>query len=257
MKISCCNLKKITLIFFSAVFFLSFFALLTTVVSDWKEERAFKILAQSVNDYDTEQATNNDKILPQYQELYKQNTDLAGWIKIENTNINYPVMFTPDDIEYYLRRSFDGSSSNLGVPFIGYNCSLEPRSTNILIYGHNMNNGAMFHDLLKYQNKDFYLEHSLVNFDTLKETAQYEIIAAFYTRIYPENYEDVFRYYEYTNLTDPLLFAEFINNVTQESLYDTGITAEYGDLLLTLSTCSYHADNGRFVVIARKQTSVD
>ena len=243
-------LKKLGVIFFSAVFLLSFFVSLTIII---KDERFFKILAQNIEITSlSAKIAESSAILPQYQELYTQNNDLADWLKIEGTHIDYPVIYTTDDTEFYLRHAFNGNSSDLGVPFIGYHCTSEPQSSNLIIYGHNVNNGAMFHDLLQYAQQDFYLAHPFIRFDTLKETAQYEIVAAFYAQIYPNDRKNVFRYY-HTDLSYPDLFSEFSEHLAQASLFDTGININYGEQLLTISTCSYHTDNGRFVIVARKQ----
>ena len=122
---------------------------------------------------------------------------------------------------------------------------------NYLIYGHHMRNGTMFTALLSYADKEFWQEHPTIQFNTLDGTGVYSILAAFYSKIYPEE-EEEFRYYQYTDLRDIQDFNAYTNQVKEAALYDTGITAEYGDMLLTLSTCSYHVNNGRFVVVARR-----
>lgn len=80
---------------------------------------------------------------------------MAGWITIEGTPVNYPVMFTPDQPDFYLKHGFDKEYSAYGVPFVGENCTLSPRSDNLIIYGHHMKNGTMFAALADYENKDF------------------------------------------------------------------------------------------------------
>lgn len=184
-----------------------------------------------------------------YDNLYAQNPDLFGWISIEGTPINYPVMHTPDDPEHYLRRAFDGSYSLSGVPFLDADCCMD--CGNYLIYGHNMKNGTMFASLLDYGNEEFRLEHPIIRFDTMDASGEYEVLAAFYAEIYRVEDQGVFRYYTYTDLTNEDVFNEYLQKVYDASLYETGVSAKYGDQLLTLSTCSYHAENGRFVVIAR------
>lgn len=176
---------------------------------------------------------------------------MAGWIEIEETKLSYPVMYTPDDVEYYLRRAFDETDSIAGTPFIGYDCLLEPRSDNLLIYGHNMKNGTMFTTILSYKDKTFWEKHPIIKFDTLYEENQYEIMATFYVTANVGNGH--FEFYNFTNAESEEEFNKFIDTCKELSLYDTGITAKYGDDLITLSTCSYHSTNGRFVVVARKQ----
>ena len=188
--------------------------------------------------------------LPQYVPLYEMNPDFFGWLSIEGTDIDYPVMYTPDRPDYYLERAFDGSFSYSGVPFIDEKC---PADGNFyLIYGHHMQNKTMFGHIPKYADQSYYEEHPIIRFDTLYEQREYQVIAAFYSRVYGKNETDVFRYYEYTDLTDEAVFNKYIQQVQAAAIYDTGFGAEYGDELLALSTCNYHTADGRFVVIAKR-----
>lgn len=197
-----------------------------------------------------EESADTDKLLPRYESLYARNPDLFGWVSIEGTKIDYPVMHTPEDEEYYLRRDFDGEDSNAGVPFLAGECFLG--CGNYIVYGHHLFSGAMFSDLLRYEDEAFYEEHPTVRFDTLREKGEYAVLAAFEGEVYAAG-EEGFRYYAYTDLTDPAVFEEYLAGVRERALYETGVTAEYGDELLTLSTCRT-ADTGRarFVVVAKK-----
>ncbi len=186
-----------------------------------------------------------------YDAVYAQNHDLFGWISIEGTKVDYPVMYTPEDPEHYLHRAFDGSSSQSGVPFLDGDCY--EGCGNYILYGHHMRNGTMFATLQNYEKKEFWLEHPVIRFDTVREPGEYEVLAGFYARVYRKNEDAVFRYYNYTDLTDKETFDEFMNQVKAAALYDTGVTAEYGDGLLTLTTCSYHTSDGRFVVVAKRK----
>ena len=185
-----------------------------------------------------------------YDDLYAQNSDLFGWICIEGTQINYPVMHTPDDPEYYLRRAFDGKKSTSGVPFLDGSCY--KGCGNYIVYGHRMKNGTMFAAITDYADEEFWREHPIIYFDTLDEAGEYEVLAAFYAKAYRADDKNVFRFYNYTDLTDEAVFDEYLACVYDAALYDTGITAQYGDQILTLTTCSYHTTDGRFVVVARK-----
>lgn len=188
--------------------------------------------------------------LPQYAPLYEQNSDFFGWITIEGTDIDYPVMYSPDRPEYYLNRAFDGSYSGSGVPSIDGKCP--PDGKYYLIYGHHMKNKTMFGSLPKYADKSYYEDHPIIRFDTLYEQREYQVIAAFYSRIYDKKDAGVFCYYEYTDLSDQEVFDEHIRQVKAAAIYDTGLSAEYGDELLALSTCNYHTQDGRFVVVAKR-----
>ena len=190
-------------------------------------------------------------MLPGYAALYAENPDLFGWVQIDGTKLDYPVMHTPDDPEFYLQRAFDRSASGSGVPFLDGSCT--EGGGNYLIYGHNMRSGTMFATLLSYAQPDFYEAHPVIRFDTLFEEGTYEIMAAFYSNVYDSNDQNVFRYYQYTDLRNPDRFQEYVSQAAAAALYDTGVTAQYGDQLLTLTTCSYHTDNGRFVVVARRR----
>jgi len=181
------------------------------------------------------------------QAMLNLNPDYFGWITIEGTTVDYPVMFTPNVPQKYLHRSFEGEYSYSGVPFVD-EC-WEQKNNLYLIYGHNMKNGAMFGCLLEYADKSYFEEHPTIYFSTLYDEGNYEIYGAFYSRDYPAGVSG-FRYYEYTDLSSEARFDEFVKKVAKERQYDTGVTPEYGDRFIMLSTCSYHVENGRFVVIA-------
>ena len=195
---------------------------------------------------DAPSASEAELAQEKYSALFEQNNDFVGWISIDGTDINYPVMQTPDHPDYYLKHGFDKAYSNYGVPYIDEACA-PGLSNNIVIYGHHMNDGSMFANLCGYADRDFWAEHKTIHFDTLSSFGEYEVMAAFR---FNAN-RDTFRYNEYTNM-DEAEFAEFLENVRARALYDTGAELEYGDTLLTLSTCEYTYRNGRFVVVAKK-----
>lgn len=191
----------------------------------------------------------NQSPLSKYQELFNQNNEMAGWISIAGTNINYPVMYTPDNPDFYLKRSFEKKDSAYGVPYIAEHCNPFEPSDNVIIYGHHMKNGTMFTGLMDYESEKFYEGHKTIYFDTLTKTADYEIIAVFKTTVY----DDIgFKYYLFANAETEEDFQAYVDGCRALSLYDTGVTAEYGDKLITLSTCEYSKPNGRLVVVAKK-----
>lgn len=189
-------------------------------------------------------------ILKKYRNLYSENEDVAGWLSVEGTRIDYPVMQCEDD-EFYLHHDFDGQESKYGSLYVRERADLDA-GTNFVIYGHNMKDGSMFGDLDLYEQERFYLEHPLISFDTLYEERTYEIVAAFPSQVYDEDAEE-FKYYQFYEAETEEEFNEFYENIKALSLYDTGVTAAYGDTFLTLSTCAYHVDDGRFVVVGRKK----
>lgn len=185
---------------------------------------------------------NNDINL---YELYQQNNDLIGWIKIDNTNIDYPVMQTRNDEEYYLKRNFYKNYSSYGTPFMASSCNINS-SENIIIYGHHMNNLQMFGILEKYKSKDFYKEHRAIKFYTLDGLQEYEIFAVFKTALYQKN---TFKYYQNIEFENEADYNNFINNCINRSFYKTGIKPVHKNKLITLSTCEYSTKDSRLVVV--------
>lgn len=186
--------------------------------------------------------------------LYEKNHDTVGWIEIKDTKINYPVMQTPSDPEYYLRRNFEKKDSLAGTPFLDAD-SERNKSKNYLIYGHNMKNGTMFNQLLKYEDEEFWKEHKTFIYDEVKKGKQsegtYEVVATFKSQIYSVNSKE-FKYYAYPSITDKATYDEYVAGIRNLSEYDTGVVPKYGEQLVTLSTCAYHVDDGRYVVVGRK-----
>lgn len=189
-------------------------------------------------------------ILDKYAGLYEENSDLAGWLSIEGMKINYPVMQCEDD-EYYLHHDFYGNEDKYGCLYVRETADVNTPGTNFVIYGHNMRDGSMFGDLDLYKDEEFFKEHSLISFDTLYEERTYEIVAVFLSRVYRED-EEVFKYYDFYEADTQEEFQDFYENIKSMSLYDTGVTAEYGDTFITLSTCAYHVEDGRLVVVAKR-----
>lgn len=189
-------------------------------------------------------------MLDKYIPVYEMNTDLFGWIYIDGTVVDYPVMHSPDEPEQYLRKNVKGEFSLSGVPFMAADCY--EGCGNYILYGHNMKNGSMFHTMMSYADETFWKEHPTIGFDTLYQTGAYKVYAAFYSKAYYVEDEGVFRVYEFTEINDEATFCEFADQAKKASIYDTGVEAECGDTFITLITCSYHTDNGRFVVIAVK-----
>ena len=220
-----------------------------------KQEEVFEKIAEVVEQAQTGESettdvllTEEETVLAEYGELYLQNTDMVGWLSIAGTNINYPVMQTPNNPNYYLKHNFEKEYSDLGTPYVQENCDLLT-SDNLVIYGHHIKGQKMFGALENYKSKDFYEEHKTIRFDTLTKQGEYEIIAVFKTVAYSS---EGFRYYDFIDAEDENDFNAYIAKCKELALYDTGVTAEYGDRLITFSTCEYSAQNGRLVVVAKK-----
>ncbi len=195
-------------------------------------------------------------ILARYAALYEKNHDMIGWLEIAGTGINYPVMFTPADGDFYIDKDFEGQQTVSGSLFADGRSSFKPVSDNIIIYGHNMKNGAMFGALTEYRDKAFFNTHRIIRFDTVHEPVEYEVIAVFYSRVYKKS-ENIFKFYNFIETVNEQDFDDFISKIKSMSIYETGVTAVYGDTLITLVTCAYHVRNGRFVVIAKNSTGPD
>lgn len=212
---------------------------------DKKQESTFEELVEIAED--KEQNTDEKKEdTINIEELYEINNDIIGWVKIEDTNINYPVMQTKDRPNYYLRKDFYKKYSQWGTPFLAENCDIQT-SDNLIIYGHHINNSKMFGELEKYRNQEFYSHHKFIKFYTKDNLTEYEIISVFRTIANSE-----FKYYEFVNANDEREFETFITKCKELSFYNTENNAEFDDKLITLVTCDYSLKNGRLVVIARK-----
>lgn len=249
--------KKVYLtgLIFSIVFLMvSVFAIFHHYRQAQKAEEQFEHLAEVVEeaeDIEKEDVEDNEEESPlnRYLELFRQNNDMAGWIAIEDTNINYPVMYTPYEKDFYLKKNFEKEYSAYGVPYIAEHCSPSEPSDNIIIYGHHMNDGSMFADLMKYESKKFYESHKKIRFDTLTEVSEYEVICVFKTTVYDDK---GFKFYEFANAETAEEFDAYVKECKSLEFYDTGVSAEFGDELITLSTCEYSKENGRMVVVAKK-----
>lgn len=188
-------------------------------------------------------------------ELYAQNPEIVGWVKIEDTKIDYPVMHTPENEDKYSRKNFEQKTDTAGLPMLDKDCVLdrENETKNLIIYAHNMGNGTAFGQLKKYAKKDFWEEHPYISFSSLYEERTYEVVAAFYDRIY-YNYEQVFKFYFFVDPQSAEEYEEANAEYHRKAEYDTGIDLKDGDRLITLVTCAYHTEDGRFVVVAREVT---
>ncbi|MCR5301718.1 MAG: class B sortase [Lachnospiraceae bacterium] len=190
------------------------------------------------------------EILDDYITLYNNNKSLVGWIRIDDTHIDYPVMQSKSN-DYYLDHNFDQEKDNNGSIFIDSECSIWPRSQNIIIYGHNMKSGKMFGDLKNYKNEQFAKDHPFVFFDTLYEKGKYQVMYVFGDNVYDE-VEVTFKYYQFINANSEAEWNSAMNDMSEKSLYDTGVEASYGEDIITLSTCDYEKDAERFVVVAKR-----
>lgn len=255
---------------FSLMFLVSGFLLVRYYVNSNKQEKVYShlsqimekeeettlpggLLTESQSPYTavTDREGNTVMILKQFEELYKLNPDIVGWMRIEGTALDYPVMYKPGSKEFYLRKNYYGEKATHGCLYIQETCSVFPRSDNLTIYGHNMRDGSMFGCLKNYREESFWKEHPVITFNTLKEEAQYEIFAVFATT---SSVGEGFKYHYFINAAGEKDFHDFVDTCKALSFYDTGIDPVLGDQFITLSTCEDTLVNGRLVVVARKIT---
>ena len=189
-------------------------------------------------------------VLPEYKTLYNSNKNLIGWIKIDDTIIDYPVMQCGDN-EFYLTHNFDSEEDVAGTLFLDCNCDVLRGSDNYIIYGHHLQSGRMFSSIGEYESESYYESHKYIQFDTIYERQLYQVMYAFRSRVYTED-EVTFKYYQFIDANSEEEFNSYMAEMEAESFYDTGVRAFYGDQLLTLSTCDYQEQNGRFVVVAKR-----
>ena len=264
-------IRQFILLVLTGIFLYSGFKVANLYFTEKNEEEAFTALTELVESYknsskeksimpkepadyvtgDAETAETELSALSYYEIVYEKNTDFIGWLTVPDTNINYPVMYTPDEPEHYLHTAFDGKYSLSGTPFIGANCDTE--SDCFIIYGHNMKNETMFGTLDNYLKAEFFEKNPEFTFGTLFEERTYRVFAAFKGRILGEN-EPGFRYYDCVGNLDEKDYKDLVEEIKRISLYKTDEEPEYGDQILLLSTCAYHTENGRFVVAAYRNT---
>ncbi len=242
------KLKKKFIILFSILFIIS--PLVISTIKIVKHKNTNKKIINILKETIKENNTNEENVTNVVKELKQMNNDFVGVLSIPDTIINYPVMYTKGE-DYYLRKSFDKKQSDAGTLFIDKHNSIDPIDDNIIIYGHNMKNGTMFHELLNYKKESFYKNHKYIYFNKVDNSEKYEIIAVFYSKVYYET-DNVFKYYKFYNANNEEELNDYVNNIKELSLYDTNVDAKLGDKFITLSTCEYSQENGRFVVIGKK-----
>ena len=202
-----------------------------------------------------EPTTEAVKVPNPYKDYYLQNPDMVGWLKIDDTIVDYPVMWTVRDEDYYLLRDFNGKYSGNGCLILDTDSCMDPLTTNLIIHGHN-NPHAMFGELDKYKDKEYRDAHPYISLYGKDKERRYEVMAVFKSKVFYVD-EICFKYYKFFEADTEEEFNDFYDNVMAMSMYDSGVTASFGDRFLTLSTCSYHVENGRFVVVAKEIESGD
>lgn len=192
-----------------------------------------------------EKVTVSMEILEKYSELIDMNEDTVGWIEIEGTEINYPVLQTENNT-YYLNHSFEHLESISGSIFMDYRNSVSEEENlkgHYILYGHNMKNGSMFQNLNMYKNEDFFNEFAVIEMDTIYEELEWDIFSVYIT--------DISNYYIRTQFDDKDDYLMFLEKLQSSSMYKTDTKLYDTDVILTLSTCTYEIKDGRLVIHAR------
>lgn len=215
-----------------------------------KDSKSNKLIYEEIKVDDIPGISEN---VSKIRKIKNINTDVVGWIKIDNTIIDYPILQTTDN-EYYLTHNYKKEKTKYGSIYLKSTCNMKESNSNLIIYGHNMKDEQMFNTLLKYENRNFYNEHKTIKIATEQEENNYSIVSVFKSRVFYQDEKDVFRYYNYTNFDNGQSYNEFINNCKKIQLYDTEVSAKYGEQLITLITCEYSQENGRMVVVAKKES---
>ena len=254
---------------FSVVIIACLVSIFSQVFTEYKENESFKNLAEIV----TEESTGNDTEKEQFinpnllkvsdcdndvqdessmyfttyyephsiSELISMNSECFGWINISGTNINYPVMHTPSNPQKYLNKNFYGEYSFSGTPFLDARCSAD--STNLIIYGHHMNNGTMFADLCNYTDYSYFTEHPTVVLETKDVAFSYSVFSVMRVKS-----DDVWYKFLTTDLDET--YEKWVSYAKSKSLYNTEITPVCGQQILTLSTCYGYNQDDRILVLA-------
>lgn len=204
--------------------------------------------------------TEKENTVDRYRNLRDEYPDLVGFVMYNyyNKKMKLPLMQT-DDNKYYLYRDVKGKSSQRGTAFIDYRCDVK-NSLLLVLYAHNMNDLSQFGALKEYRKESYWKKHPYIYFETqYEEKAAYEVVASFYSEIFPDGKEDVFRYYSYFDLPNQAQYGYYMYNIKKMALYPTGIHPKFGEKLILLSTCdkTHHKEEGRFAVLARKADSTN
>ena len=250
----------ILLVLFAAIFILSGLILITEYAMRERDSDTFDelvVLIEPIKDidivYDYSYVENNASSDASFENstavahkrnlapLISLNDECIGWIYIEDTKVNYPVMYTPNEPEKYLHLSFDLKYSAYGVPFLDYRCS--ESSDNLIIYGHNMKDGSMFATVRRYMDKEYFLEHPAIEFETVDGCVTYNVFAI-------ASVKSGDAWYSSLEFDDREEYVNSVKRIMSKSLYETNVLPEYGKRIITLSTCYGAERDDRIILLA-------
>ncbi|MBO4695671.1 MAG: class B sortase [Lachnospiraceae bacterium] len=191
-----------------------------------------------------------DQWREQYSVLVSKNRDCIGYIEIPDTILSYPVMFTPSRYDYYLDRGFEKKYDARGVPFMDAATKIG-LSRNYIIYGHDMRDGTSFGLLRDFKKKEFAEAHPYVYFNTSVSAGVYQLMYVCRSKIYAKD-ADVFKYYKYGGVLSEEQFNTYVKEMRARALFVSGVEAQWGDELLSLSTCDHYVEDGRLILVYKR-----
>ncbi|MDR2157327.1 MAG: class B sortase [Clostridiales Family XIII bacterium] len=220
----------------------------------WEDRRAeadFGVLRDISAGHADGSADDFTDVIGKYESLAAMNGDFVGWLRVYGMNIDYPVMQTRNDPEYYLHRNFEKEYSRAGTPFVSAVCDVAEPGDVTVVYGHKMKNGSMFGKLSDLIDPDFYGKHRYIRFDTPVERRSYLIFCVALTTVNTGEASE-YRYYDYSNFKDEEDFNRFVAGARERQCFDAGVSVSYGDEILLLSTCEGAGENGRLIVLGKR-----
>lgn len=198
-------------------------------------------------------AAQNGDILPRFTALYAQNADIGGWIRIDGTDISYPVMKNAGS-DYYANHNFRQQYSAYGVPYFDSRNTLvssQSRNKTLIIYGNNTGDGQMFSSLLEYRRADFFKEHAVIDMSTLFSADKWQLFAVM---VLDPDEINAFAFAK-TEFADDDVFRQYVEDIRTRSLLNTSVVVTPEDDLLLLVTQAkeeYGFENATFVAVARR-----
>ena len=234
------------IIILAVVLILSFVMILRETSQSKEEKQAFDALTEVVVQDEDVKIEEEENVIRKRNltPLFEENADCVGWVCIEGTALDYPVMHTPNEPQKYLHLSFDKEYSYSGVPFLQESVNMD--SDNLILYGHNMKNGSMFATITKYRERSFYEAHSVIEFETAEGLVYYDVFAVVMLKSNDS-------WYHFITAEDEGAYDQMVKAIKERALYDTGMIPAHGQQLLTLSTCYGENDDDRLILIAAEQ----
>ena len=196
---------------------------------------------------------SDEDVLPVYKKLHEENENIAGWLYVDGTNLEYPIMQGPDN-KFYLSHDIDGAYDKYGMLILDENCNIAYECPQLIIYGHNVNSGKLFGELLFYKEEAYCKYHPEICFDTIYNRGTYTVFAVVTTTV--NEAEKDGKMFSNWNFADKKTYDDFVSWAKSRSLYQIDYTPKYKDEILSLVTCEHSDDEGRFIVFAARNDTL-